>query len=68
MHIFNLPHGCVLLLATWLGQGVIASSPQANRLLKAATKRSDLYKRSLRITKRFDAEVTYAEGMNIPAV
>jgi hypothetical protein len=63
MHLFNLPHGCVLLLATWLGQGVVATSPQTHRSLKAATKRLDLYKRSARITKRFNARVDYVEGM-----
>jgi hypothetical protein len=64
MHLFHLPHGCVLLLATWLGQGVVATSaPQTHRSLKAATKLSDLDKRSVRITKRFDAQVDYVEGM-----
>jgi hypothetical protein len=63
MHLFHLLHGCVLLLATWLVQDVVATSPQPHRLLRAATKRSDLYKRSVRVTKRFDAQVDYVESM-----
>jgi hypothetical protein len=52
------------LLATWLGQEVIASStPRTHRQLKAATKRADLYRRDVRITKKFEAEVGYVEGI-----
>jgi hypothetical protein len=64
MHHFNIPHACVLLLATWLGQEVVASStPRTHRQLKAATKRADLYRRDVRITKKFEAEVGYVEGI-----
>ncbi|KAH3919920.1 hypothetical protein HBH56_020460 [Parastagonospora nodorum] len=64
MHFINLPHACAILLAAWLGQGVMATAPQAHRMLRAATKRADLYKRSTRIMKRFDAEVAYVEEEN----
>jgi hypothetical protein len=62
---FNLPHACVLLLVIWLGQDVIATSTAIagpHRVLRAATRRGDLYKRSMRITKRFEAEVGFVEG------
>lgn len=58
----DLPHACVLLLVAWLGQGVDATS-ESHRVLRAATKRSDLYKRDMRITKRFEAGLDYIEGM-----
>jgi hypothetical protein len=32
-------------------------------MLRAATKRTDLLKRGVRIAKRFDAVVDYVEGM-----
>jgi hypothetical protein len=60
MRFFDLPHACVLLLAA---QGVLATSPSTHRMLQAATKRSDLYRRGVRIVKRFGAEVKYVEGM-----
>jgi hypothetical protein len=49
----------VVLLVTWLGQEGVA----AQRVLRAATRRTDLYKRSMRIGKRYEAEVGYVEGM-----
>lgn len=62
MHLFNLPSGCVLLLVTWLGQGAIAIEPRTHRVLKAATRREELYRRGGRIEKRFEAKVDYVEG------
>jgi hypothetical protein len=35
---------------------------QPQRLLRAATKRSDLYRRSVRITKRFETEMAYVDS------
>jgi hypothetical protein len=63
MRGLDLSGACVLLLATWLGQGVVATPSPAHRVLRAATKRTDLYRRSTRITKRFEAGLDYVEGM-----
>jgi len=35
---------------------------ETHRLLRAATKRSDLYRRSMRIMKRFEAELAYVDS------
>jgi hypothetical protein len=51
---------CSLLLAA---HGVAATSLDAHRMLRAATKRTDLLKRGVRIATRFDAVVDYVEGM-----
>jgi hypothetical protein len=51
---------CSLLLAA---HGVAATSLDAHRVLRAATKRVDLLKRGVRIAKRFDAVVDYVEGL-----
>lgn len=61
MMLFDLPHATVLLLVAWLGQGVDATN-ESHRLLRAATKRNDLYRRNVRITKRFEAGLDYVEG------
>jgi hypothetical protein len=53
----------VVLLATWLGQDVAAQ-----RVLRAATRRGDLYRRSVRIAKRYEVEVGYVQGMFSEAV
>lgn len=64
MHCFDLPHATVLLLTAWLGQGAIAAvSDGPHRMLRAATKRNDLYRRSMRVTKKFESEFVYTEGM-----
>ena len=34
---------------------------QPNRVLRAATKRADLYRRSVRITRRFETEMAYVD-------
>jgi hypothetical protein len=61
----NVPQACVLLLLTWLGQDVLATTTAmagTHRVLRAATRRGEMYKRNMRITKRFEAEVGYVEG------
>jgi hypothetical protein len=52
-----------LLLAAHV---VVGTSLDAHRVLRAATKRSDLLKRGVRIAKRFDAVLDYVEGMFSP--
>lgn len=34
---------------------------QPHRVLRAATKRADLYRRSVRITRRFETEMAYVD-------
>jgi hypothetical protein len=66
MHYFDLPHASVLLLAACLSHGAVAASdadPQTHRVLRAATKRNDLYRRSLRVTKKFESELAYIQGI-----
>jgi hypothetical protein len=65
MRLLNLPQACVLLIAAQLSAGVVATSynePQTHRMLRAATKRADLYRRSMRISKKFESEFVYAQG------
>lgn len=65
MRFFNLPHACLLLLASCLSQETLAKSndfPHAHRVLRAATKRSDLYRRSMRISKKFSTQLAYIES------
>ncbi|KAF2823025.1 hypothetical protein CC86DRAFT_458129 [Ophiobolus disseminans] len=67
MHYFDLSHACVLLLAAVLSQGVVATPLNdlpTHRILRAATKREDLYRRSLRIRKTFKSELAYTEEEN----
>lgn len=66
MHYLNLSHTCVFLLATLLSQEVVATpfnEAASHRVLRAATKREDLYRRGLRVRKSFKAELAYTEGM-----
>jgi hypothetical protein len=66
MHYFDLPHASVLLLAATLSHGAVAASdpnPQTHRVLRAATKRSDLSRRGLRVSKKFESELAYIQGM-----
>ncbi|KAH7378275.1 hypothetical protein BKA66DRAFT_571703 [Pyrenochaeta sp. MPI-SDFR-AT-0127] len=68
MRFFDLPHACGLLLVGYVSAEAVSSSPyneaQASRVLRAATKRADLYRRSVRIAPRFDAELAYIEREN----
>jgi hypothetical protein len=52
-----------LLLASYLTSQVTATTThETNRVLRAATKRADLQKRSTRIERRFESEVNYIDG------
>ena len=66
MGVSNLTKICALLLVGFMGAqaGEVLSleNPAKDRVLRAATKRSDLSKRSMTIQQKFDAEVIYAEG------
>lgn len=62
-------HALVVVVAT-LGNNVDAIAERGleakpQRILRAATKRSDLYRRSVRITKRFETEMAYVENENV---
>lgn len=64
MRLFELPHVCILLLVACLAQECVASShdfPEAHRVLRAATKKSDLFRRSMRISKKYSTELSYIE-------
>ncbi|KAJ5021861.1 hypothetical protein PSV08DRAFT_345832 [Bipolaris maydis] len=61
-------HALVVVVAT-LGNNVDAIAERGleakpQRVLRAATKRSDLYRRSVRITKKFETEMAYVENEN----
>ncbi|EUC40949.1 hypothetical protein COCMIDRAFT_40810 [Bipolaris oryzae ATCC 44560] len=61
-------HALVVIVAT-LGNNVDAIAERGleakpQRILRAATKRSDLYRRGVRITKRFETEMAYVENQN----
>jgi hypothetical protein len=66
MHIFGLRGACVVFLIAYFNTDVAATSSddlETHRLLRAATKQSDLYRRGVRITKRFETELAYVESM-----
>ncbi|KAF2195535.1 hypothetical protein K469DRAFT_722749 [Zopfia rhizophila CBS 207.26] len=66
MGLFDLPKVCILVLAGYLGTEVAATYqavPQ-DRVLRAATRRSDLFRRDTRIQRRFDANLAYIESEN----
>jgi hypothetical protein len=66
MHISGLRGAFAVLLIAYCTTDVAAISSddlETHRLLRAATKRSDLYRRGVRITKRFEAELAYVESM-----
>jgi hypothetical protein len=66
MRYLHLSRVYALLLATYAGLEIAAATSQdklqTHRVLRAATKRTSLYGRSMRIQKRFEAEVAYIEG------
>lgn len=50
-----------LLFAVYAGS-IAAATTNSHRVLRAATKRSDLLKRETKITQRFESEVVYIDG------
>jgi hypothetical protein len=66
MNFFNLPHACILLLIAYFAAEVAAAyhdhDARTHRMLRAATRRSDLHRRSMRITRRFETEVVYVDS------
>ncbi|ORX93719.1 hypothetical protein BCR34DRAFT_669805 [Clohesyomyces aquaticus] len=67
MGCFDFRNFCILLLAGALSTEVsakyVAPAPQ-DRVLRAATKRSDLFRRSMRIEQKFETELSYIETEN----
>lgn len=64
MRFFDLPQPCVLLLIGYVSATAVASAhdeAHSDRILRAATRRADLYRRSMRIAPKFDAELAYIE-------
>ncbi|KAL1609571.1 hypothetical protein SLS59_001077 [Nothophoma quercina] len=59
MRFFQLPN--TLLLAVYTSS-VAAAIQDGHRVLRAATKRSDLLKRDTRILQKFESEIVYIEG------
>ncbi|KAF1945863.1 hypothetical protein EJ02DRAFT_395726 [Clathrospora elynae] len=68
MYFFDFHRGaCTILLVAYFGievAAIVKDGPPTHRLLRAATKRSELYRRSMRITKRFEAEISYIDNEN----
>ncbi|CAN9150326.1 unnamed protein product [Alternaria alternata] len=68
MQLSSLRGTLVVFLIAYLNTDVAAISRddlETHRLLRAATKRSDLYRRGVRITKRFETELSYVENENV---
>ena len=66
MQLSSLRGTLVVFLIAYLNTDVAAISRddlETHRLLRAATKRSDLYRRGVRITTRFETELAYVESM-----
>jgi hypothetical protein len=61
MRYFDLPN--VLLLAVYTSS-VAAVAHDGHRVLRAATKRSDLLKRHTGISQKFESEVVFIEGVH----
>lgn len=64
MGILGLSRFWALLLLGYLGAEVTASIPSAggsDRVLRAATRRSDLFRRDVRIRRSFEANLAYIE-------
>jgi hypothetical protein len=59
MRYFDLP--TALLLAAYVSSATAAVS-NGHRVLRAATRRSDLHKREMKISQKFESEVVYIEG------
>ncbi|KAF2202214.1 hypothetical protein GQ43DRAFT_5691 [Delitschia confertaspora ATCC 74209] len=70
MGFFELPRVSLLLLLCYLGTEIGVSSlslgapSDSGRVLKAATRRSDLFRRDTRIRRNFDANLAYIESEN----
>jgi hypothetical protein len=65
MRYFGLPSACALVLAGYVSAETAVSLPKSShpeRVLRAATKRSDLSRRSIKIEQKFESEVVYIEG------
>ena len=59
MRYFHLP--TALLLAAYASSATAAVGNE-HRVLRAATRRSDLHKREMKISQKFESEVIYIEG------
>lgn len=56
---------CAIVVIACFSMDVVAvgeDGRETHRLLRAATKRSDLYRRSMRITKKFETELAYVDS------
>ncbi|KAI4945203.1 hypothetical protein J4E91_008181 [Alternaria rosae] len=68
MHFSSLRGAFAVLLIAYFSTDVAAISGddlETHRLLRAATKRTDLYRRGVRITKRFESELAYVDNENV---
>ena len=66
MNFSSLRGAFAVLLIAYFSADVAAISGgdlETHRLLRAATKRTDLYRRGVRITKRFESELAYVDSM-----
>ncbi|KAI4644488.1 hypothetical protein J4E93_006393 [Alternaria ventricosa] len=68
MHFSSLRGAFAVLLIAYFSADVAAilgGDLETHRLLRAATKRTDLYRRGVRITKRFESELAYVDNENV---
>ena len=65
MRFLGLSQVCAIVAIACFSTDVVAvgeDGRETHRVLRAATKRSDLYRRSMRITKRFETELVYVDS------
>ncbi|KAE8836076.1 hypothetical protein HRS9139_04174 [Pyrenophora teres f. teres] len=69
MRFLGLPQVCAIVaiacFSADVGAAVVREGLETHRVLRAATKRSDIHRRSVRITKKFATELAYVEDENV---
>ena len=65
MRFLGFSQVCAIVVIACFSTDVVAvgkDGRETHRLLRAATKRSDLYRRSMRIMKKFETELAYVDS------
>ena len=65
MRFLGFSQVCAIVAIVCFSTDIVAVGEdvrETHRVLRAATKRSDLYRRSMRITKRFETELVYVDS------
>ncbi|KAF2011857.1 hypothetical protein BU24DRAFT_465450 [Aaosphaeria arxii CBS 175.79] len=64
MRLQFFPEVSILLASTLLSAEATSTPPSGERVLRAATRSSDLYRRSNKIEKKYSASLSYVDGAN----